>query len=152
MIAVEVKTKINYLSSFDVNKVTPYVVKKAASDLKDSKSDPTFSFNSDCIKNGTDQLFEKLSLSLKSFLTHGHITYFLLLVTLLSIIKDKLALMSARTTEALRSAVWSSSYLTGSSSSCMVMSFVLMNFNLPISRAVPLQSVLGLLWRQSITF
>ena len=90
-IAEEAEAKINQLSIIDVNKVTSEVVKEAASHLKDSKSDPTFSFNSDCIKNGTDQLFEKLSLSFKSFLIHGHITYFLLLATLLPIIKDKLA-------------------------------------------------------------
>ena len=82
-IAEDAEAKVNFLSLVDVEKVTPEVVKKAASHLKDSKSDPTFSFNSDCVKNGTDQLFEKLALSLKSFLIHGHITYFLLLATLL---------------------------------------------------------------------
>ena len=63
-IADETETKVNFLSLMDVDKVTPDVIKEAASHLKDSKSDPTFSFNSDCIKNGTDQLFEKLSTSL----------------------------------------------------------------------------------------
>ena len=89
-IADEIESKINFLSLLDVEKVTPEVVKEAAGNLRDSKSDPTFSFNSDCVKNGTNQLFEKLSISLKSFLIHGHITYFLLLATLLPIIKDKL--------------------------------------------------------------
>ena len=83
------------LSLLDVEKVTPEVVKEAASHLKDSKSDPSFSFNSDCLKHGTDQLFQKLSICLKSFLVHGHITYFLLLATLLPIIKNKLGSINA---------------------------------------------------------
>ena len=89
-IADDIETKINFLSLMDVEKVTPEVVKEAAGNLRDSKSDPIFSFNSDCVKNVTNQLFEKLSISLKSFLIHGHITYFLLLATLVPIIKDKL--------------------------------------------------------------
>ena len=89
-IADEVESKINSLSALDVEKVTPEVVKEAASHLKDSKSDPTFSFSSDFIKNGSEQLFKKLSLAFQSFLVHGHVTYFLLLATLVPIIKDKL--------------------------------------------------------------
>ena len=50
-----------------------------------------FSFSSDCINNGPDSLYQSLSLSIKSFLIHGHVTVFLLLATLVPIIKDKLA-------------------------------------------------------------
>ena len=89
-IADEVESKNNSLSAVDVEKVTPEVVKEAASHLKDSKSDPTLSFSSDFIKNGSKQLFKKLSLAIQSFLVHGHVTYFLLLATLVPIIKDKL--------------------------------------------------------------
>ena len=87
--------KFNNKHIYIIEKVTPEVVKEAASNLKDSKSDPTFSFYSDCLKNGTDQLFQKLSLCLRSFLIHGHITYFLLLATLLPIIKNKLGSVNA---------------------------------------------------------
>ena len=89
-VAQETESRINSLSNLDVEKVTPDVVKEAASHLRDSKSDPTYSFNSDCIKNGSDKLFENLSLAVRSFLVHGHVTYFLLLATLAPIIKDKL--------------------------------------------------------------
>ena len=58
--------------------------------MKDDKSDPIFSFSTDCIKNGPDSLFDLLSLLIRSFLTHGHVTVFLLLATLVPIIKDKL--------------------------------------------------------------
>ena len=70
--------------------MTPEVVKKAAANLCDSKSDPVFTFNSDCVKHGTSQLFDKLAICFRSFLIHGHISYFLMLATLLPIIKDKL--------------------------------------------------------------
>ena len=89
-IAAEIESKINILSLLDVEKVTPEVVKKAAANLCDSKSDPVFTFNSDCVKHGTSQLFHKLAIAFKSFLIHGHISYFLMLATLLPIIKDKL--------------------------------------------------------------
>ena len=89
------KLKVNFLSVIEVEKVTSEIVKEAASHLRDSKSDPTYSFNSDCIKNGGDQLFEKLSLAVRSFLVHGHVTYFLLLATLAPIIKDKLGSISS---------------------------------------------------------
>ena len=75
----------------DVHKVNPSLVKEAASRIKDDKTDPMFSFSSDCIKHGPDSLYQSLSLSIKSFLIHGHVTVFLLLATLVPIIKDKLA-------------------------------------------------------------
>ena len=85
-----VEANINHAELFEVNKVTPDVIKEAAKNLKDDKTDPVFSFSSDCIKNGTDRLFELLSLAIQSFLIHGHISLFLLLATLIPIIKDKL--------------------------------------------------------------
>ena len=94
-VAKETESKVNFLSVIEVEKVTSEIVKEVANHLRDSKSDPTYSFNSDCIKNGGDQLFEKLSLAVRSFLVHGHVTYFLLLATLAPIIKDKLGSISS---------------------------------------------------------
>ena len=74
----------------DVLKVTPKIVKEAALKLKPGKSDPVFSFSTDCFKNASDSLFEKLSLIIQSFLIHGHVTQILLLATLVPLIKDKL--------------------------------------------------------------
>ena len=87
--------KINRTQLFQVDKVTPEVVKNAAKNLKDNKSDPTYSYSSDCIKNGPMILFEKLSLVFQSFLIHGHLSLFLLLATLIPIIKDKLSSASS---------------------------------------------------------
>ena len=89
-IGAEIDKKITFNQLADVDKVTPETVKKAASHLNNNKSDPTFSFSSDCVKNGPDLLYTHLSVALKSFLIHGHVTLFLLIATLVPIIKDKL--------------------------------------------------------------
>ena len=89
-IKFQVDGKINNSHLQDVLKVSPKLVKEATSHIKDDKTDPVYSYSSDCIKNGPDSLFESLSLVIKSHLLHGHVTVFLLLATLVPIIKDKL--------------------------------------------------------------
>ena len=80
-VMVEVESKINESSLVDVDLVTPDIVEEATKNLN---------FSSDCIKHGTKELFEKLAVVIKCFLIHGHVTFFLLLATLVPIIKDKL--------------------------------------------------------------
>ena len=94
-IKAEVNTKINSFHLVDVYKVTPEIVKEAALHLNSNKSDPTYTFSSDCIKNGPDSLFQHLSVVLKSFLIHGHVMLFLLIARLVPIIKDKLGSISS---------------------------------------------------------
>ena len=89
-VQAEVESRIGVASIDDVMKVTPAIVKEAAHKLKPGKGDPVYSFSSDCFKNARDPLFEKLSLIIKGFLVHGHVTLVLLLATLVPIIKDKL--------------------------------------------------------------
>ena len=89
-----IQKSVNIAHLKDVEKVTPNIVKEAARHLNNNKSDPTYSFSSDCIKNGPDSLYEHLSAALRSFLIHGHVTLFLLLATLVPIIKDKLGSIS----------------------------------------------------------
>ena len=86
----QVEERIDDSSIDDVNLVTPDIVRKAAKNLQDSKSDPELNFSSDCIKNGTPELFDMLATAMKSFLIHGHVTQFLLLATLVPLVKDKL--------------------------------------------------------------
>ena len=86
----EVSGRIQNGQLLEVLKVTPKIVKEAASRLSDSKNDPVFSFSSDCLKNGTNLLFEMLALAFKCLLIHGHFTLYLLLATFIPIIKDKL--------------------------------------------------------------
>lgn len=90
-----IQKSVNIAHLKDVEKVTPNIVKEAARHLNNNKSDPTYSFSSDCIKNGPDSLYEHLSAALRSFLIHGHVTLFLLLATLVPIIKDKLGSISS---------------------------------------------------------
>ena len=85
---------MNSLSLRDVARVTPDIVKQAVHKLKSGKSDPVFSFSSDCFKNAKESLYEKLSIILQGFLIHGHLTSILLLATLVPIIKDKLGSMN----------------------------------------------------------
>ena len=49
-----------------------------------------FDFDSDCLKNVPDELFMHFSTIIKMFLTHAHVSSYLLLATLVPIIKDKL--------------------------------------------------------------
>ena len=85
-----INDKVNQIQLHEVDKVTTVVVKEATSKLSDGKSDPVFLYSSDCFKNGTDKLFELLSIAFRGFLIHGHFSVFLLLATLIPIIKDKL--------------------------------------------------------------
>ena len=94
-VLLEVESKINETSLDDVDLVTADIVHQATKNLKDSKSDPQLSFSSDCIKHGPRELFEMLSIIIKCFLVHGHVTYFLLLATLVPIIKDKLGSLNS---------------------------------------------------------
>ena len=91
----EVQSRVNQSHVKDVEKVTPDLVKEAVKHLKNNKSDPNYSFSSDCIKNAPDSLYQHLSVVLQSFLVNGHVTLFLLLATLVPIIKDKLGSISS---------------------------------------------------------
>ena len=73
-----------------VLKITPELLKKAADKLKPGKSDPVYSFSSDCFKNATMSLYEHLSTVLKSCAIHSHVSQVLLLSTLVPLVKDKL--------------------------------------------------------------
>ena len=89
------EAKVGDFSLEDVSKVTPKVVKEAASKLKPGKTDPVLKFSSDCIKVESDKLNELLSVIIQCYLIHGHVTRFLLLATLVPIIKDKLGSMNS---------------------------------------------------------
>ena len=89
-VSQEIASRISSKDLDDIEKVTPDVVKQAAEKLKPGKSDPVYSFSSDCIKVDSDRLAELLSMIFQSYLIHGHVTRFLLLATLVPIIKDKL--------------------------------------------------------------
>ena len=90
ILAEDVDKKVNFCHLHDVWKVTPEVVKEVARNLRDSKTDPVYNFSSDCIKNGPDILFSYLASVFRTFLIHGKVSLFLLLATLVPLIKDKM--------------------------------------------------------------
>jgi hypothetical protein len=92
-----------------VSKITPELLKKAANKLKPGKSDPIYSFSSDCFRNGSDSLYEYLALVLKCCTVHSHVSLVLLLSTLIPLVKDKLS--SINTSKNYRSVAISSTLL-----------------------------------------
>ena len=65
----EIEARVSSSDAVEINKITPELVKLACTRLKNNKSDPQFSFSSDCIKNGPKNLFTMLSLIIKGFLS-----------------------------------------------------------------------------------
>ena len=95
-ICEDIEALINVESFDDVMRVTPEEVKKATAKLKPGKGDPSFSFSSDCIKVKSNLLAEQTAaaIMIRSFLVHNHIPQFLLLSTVIPIIKDKFSSIS----------------------------------------------------------
>ena len=91
LIYTQVDNKITNNDIIDIEKVTTNEVKKAAGRINPGKSDPTYRFSSDCIKVRSVRLAEHTANIIQTFLVHIHISMFLLVSTLVPIIKDKLA-------------------------------------------------------------
>ena len=66
-------------------------MKAALQKLKSNKSDALFDFNSDCLINATDKLIQDIIVLFRWILRTGVIPNFLLLCTLVPIVKDNLA-------------------------------------------------------------
>ena len=86
----KISSNINNTSVQCVERVTEQVLAEASKKLKAGKTDPILEITSDCIINAPHILFNRLSVILRSYLTHGHVSSFLLISTLLPLIKDKL--------------------------------------------------------------
>ena len=91
LISEEIESNLKQRNIEDIDKVTSEEVKKAAKKLKPGKSDPIFSFSSDCLKSSSNILHEYTATMIRSFLMHGYIPQFMLISTLVPIVKDKLA-------------------------------------------------------------
>ena len=74
----------------DLDRVNEKTVFKALTKFKSEKSDPTFSFISDCLSNSCDDLINHVTLLFKWFLPTGNIPAFLLFCTIVPIVKDNL--------------------------------------------------------------
>ena len=74
----------------DIYKVNPQSVKGALNKMKAMKSDAVFDFSSDCLMNASNKLVDHVTTLFKWFLATGKIPAFLLLCTLVPIVKDNL--------------------------------------------------------------
>ena len=70
--------------------ITPNVVKAAARNLKPANTDPIVAITSDFLINAPERLYLILAECLKSYITHAHVSEFLLSSMMIPIIKDKL--------------------------------------------------------------
>ena len=87
----ELKEKIDDHSITFVDRVTTDVVKNVMKKkLKPGKTDAVANITSDYLIYAPDKLFEILSICFKSYIVHAHVSEFLLISTLVPIIKDKL--------------------------------------------------------------
>ena len=73
-----------------VNRINEKVVMQALKQMKGNKSDALFMFQSDCLINGPPELVTNLTYLLRSFVSHGFVPHFILLCTLIPLVKDNL--------------------------------------------------------------
>ena len=59
--------------------------------IKDGKNDSLYNIQSECLTNGPDILIQHITNLLKTFVLHGSVPYFVLICTLLPLVKDNLA-------------------------------------------------------------
>jgi hypothetical protein len=73
-----------------VNRIDENLIKQALKLMKSNKRDAMFDIQSDCITNGPPALVTHLTSLIKTFILHGSVPYFILLCTLLPLVKDNL--------------------------------------------------------------
>ena len=78
---------INSLSLTRLNRENEELIRSA---LKYNKRDAVFDTVSDCYINGGSELVSHLTTMVRMYLTHGSVPHFILLCTLLPLVKDKL--------------------------------------------------------------
>ena len=71
--------------------ITTDLVKQALASMKSSKNDAIFNIQSDCMINGPEVLVTHLANMIRAFVVHGNVPYFVLVCTLLPLVKDNLA-------------------------------------------------------------
>ena len=73
-----------------IDLVSSDIIKEAIGKMKSGKSDCSFDFGSDAFLKASDVLSGPISFLFKSFLIHGFVPMFLLICSLVPIIKDKI--------------------------------------------------------------
>ena len=86
-----INNNIGNEANIEIEKINPALIKEALKKIKSNKSDPLYDFSSDFLKSAPDILYDHLATIIRSFLVHGHVSNFLLLATMVPIVKDKLS-------------------------------------------------------------
>ena len=82
---------VDQSSLVQIDCITHDLVKEALRSMKKSKNDAIFNIQSDCLINGSDLLIHHLTNMVKAFVVHGVVPHFLLVCTLLPLVKDNLS-------------------------------------------------------------
>ena len=82
---------VDQCSLAQIDCITPNLVKEALMSMKKSKNDAIFNIQSDCLMIGSDILTHHLTNMVKAFAVHGVVPPFLLVCTLLPLVKDNLS-------------------------------------------------------------
>ena len=87
----EITEDLSDSNLIDADKITVELVEKALKQMKTGKNDAIFDLQSDCFINGPPALIYHLTNVLRSFVIHGSVPHFILVCSLLPIVKDNLA-------------------------------------------------------------
>ena len=79
---------VNQSSIKDVNLINEDIILKALNQMKAGKSDVMYDFSTDCFLKGPPELLTHVVNCLKTFLIHGYVPTFLLVCSLIPIVKD----------------------------------------------------------------
>ena len=90
-LCVQINLMVGQHSLLQVNRITEDLVRKALKLMKSSKRDALFDIQSDCLINGPPALVTHLTNLIRTFVLHGSIPHYILLCTLLPLVKDNLA-------------------------------------------------------------
>jgi len=74
-----------------IHRINSDLVKEALHKMKPGKADSLFSYSSDLLINGPQELMDHLVNLLRSIFVHGEVPHFLLLCTLVPLVKNNLA-------------------------------------------------------------
>ena len=86
----QLEQSVDQHSLVQVDRINENLVMQALKLMKSKKSDALFEFQSDCLINGPPELIQHLTHLLRAFVTHGTVPYFILVCTLIPLVKDNL--------------------------------------------------------------
>ena len=126
----DIENSLNDEDHLEVLKIDENIVKAAAKRMKGGKADVAFSFSSDCLVNGTDNLYRHLATLFRAFLFDRlQSSYYCVPWYLLSKMEWETT-HQAITIEQLQSLHWFLSSLTGLCCCCKVKSFQVISCSL----------------------